>query len=74
MAECKPLSASDRQFDELRVVRHAAATYRGAIEDFLKAVDRGYFGDDFRIGPPDQRVESAFVRGLREALNRGVTP
>lgn len=40
-----------------------------AIRSFLRALDNGYLGrisaEDFMIGVPGDRVESAFLRDLR---------
>jgi hypothetical protein len=38
-----------------------------AVEDFLLAVDRGYFGDALMVGPTSDRRESEFVADLRRA-------
>jgi len=40
----------------------------GDVRDFLHAVDRGDYGDALMLGPPSQRVESAYVEALREAV------
>ncbi|WP_375453758.1 hypothetical protein [uncultured Methylobacterium sp.] len=40
---------------------------RSAIADFLHALDRGDFGD-LRIGPPQDRSESAFIAALRQQI------
>ncbi len=45
------------------------ARLRGAIRDFLGAIDSGCFGSYFMVGPPDDRAESAFLVRLREVLN-----
>ena len=38
------------------------------VRNFLRAVDRGDFGERFIVGPSDDRGESCFVRALRLAI------
>jgi hypothetical protein len=46
-----------------------AEQMRIAIASFLYAFDRGYFEDGaLMVGPADDRSESAFVTGLRNAI------
>lgn len=56
--------AADRIAADLDVASDAE---HDAIADLLHAVDRGDFGDAFMVGRGEDRIESAYLSGLRDA-------